>query len=119
MDISSIDLNLLPVLDALLRQCSVTLAARELDMSQSAVSTALGRLRGALGDQLFVRTGHGMLPTPRTDALMPTVRDVRQGLECTVGQACADGFPESCLQGWVLHDRFAQIKRVVGDIGAR
>lgn len=73
MDITSIDLNLLPVLDALLRQRSVTLAARELDMSQSAVSTALGRLRGALGDQLFVRTGHGMLPTPRASQLADPV----------------------------------------------
>lgn len=73
MDITSIDLNLLPVLDALLRQRSVTLAARELDMSQSAVSTALGRLRGALGDQLFVRTGHGMLPTPRASQLAEPV----------------------------------------------
>jgi DNA-binding transcriptional LysR family regulator len=73
MDITSIDLNLLPVLDALLRQRSVTLASRELDMSQSAVSTALGRLRGALGDQLFVRTGHGMLPTPRASQLAEPV----------------------------------------------
>lgn len=69
MDIKSVDLNLLPVLDALLRQRSVTLAARELDISQSAVSSALGRLRTLLGDQLFVRTGHGMLPTPRASQL--------------------------------------------------
>ena len=39
MDIRSVDLNLLPVLDALLRHRSATLAARELDMSQSALST--------------------------------------------------------------------------------
>ena len=76
MDISSIDLNLLPVLDALLRQRSVTLAARELDMSQSAVSTALGRLREALGDPLFVRTGRGMLPTPRASQLAEPVASI-------------------------------------------
>jgi DNA-binding transcriptional LysR family regulator len=76
MDITSVDLNLLPVLDALLRQRSVTLAARELDMSQSAVSTALGRLREALGDPLFVRTGRGMLPTPRASQLAEPVASI-------------------------------------------
>ncbi|HOB65575.1 LysR family transcriptional regulator [Ottowia sp.] len=73
MDIRTIDLNLLPVLDALLRQQSVTLAARELDMSQSALSAALARLRKLLGDELFVRTGRGLLPTPRASALAEPV----------------------------------------------
>jgi len=69
MDIRSLDLNLLPVLHALLREQGVTRAARELGMSQSALSSALARLREALGDPLFVRTGRGMLPTPRAQAL--------------------------------------------------
>jgi len=73
MDIRSIDLNLLPVLDALLRHRSVSLAARELDMSQSALSSALGRLRELLGDALFVRTGRGMLPTARATQLAEPV----------------------------------------------
>lgn len=79
MDIRSIDLNLLPILDALLRHRSVTLAARELDMSQSALSTALGRLRLLLRDELFVRTGRGLRPTPRASALAQPVSEV---LEC-------------------------------------
>jgi DNA-binding transcriptional LysR family regulator len=69
MDIRRVDLNLLPVLDALLRHRSVTRAAGELDMSQSALSAALGRLRSLLGDPLFVRTGRGLLPTARAQAL--------------------------------------------------
>jgi DNA-binding transcriptional LysR family regulator len=69
MDIRRVDLNLLPVLDALLRHRSVTRAAVELDMSQSALSAALGRLRSLLGDPLFVRTGRGLLPTARAQAL--------------------------------------------------
>lgn len=73
MDIRQVDLNLLPVLDALLRHHSVTLAARELNMSQSALSTALSRLRVLLGDTLFVRTGRGLMPTPRAAALAPHV----------------------------------------------
>jgi DNA-binding transcriptional LysR family regulator len=76
MDIKKVDLNLLPVLDALLRHRSVTLAAREMAMSQSAVSTALGRLRSALGDPLLVRTGRGMLPTPRASQLSESVAGI-------------------------------------------
>ena len=73
MDIRTIDLNLLPVLDALLRQRSVTQAARELDMSQSALSAALARLRKLLGDELFVRTGRGLRPTARAAELAEPV----------------------------------------------
>lgn len=90
MDIKSVDLNLLPVLDALLRHRSVTLAARELDMSQSAVSTALGRLRDTLGDQLFVRTGRGMLPTPRASQLTEPVTAILDKLRDEV--LSASGF---------------------------
>lgn len=84
MDIRSLDLNLLPVFDALWRLGSVSAAARELDMSQPAFSAALSRLRARLADPLFVRTGRGMLPTPRAAALAPTVAgildQVRTGL---------------------------------------
>lgn len=76
MDIKNIDLNLLPALDALLRHRSVSLAARELDMSQSALSAALARLRKLLGDPLFVRTGRGLAPTPRAAALAQPVREI-------------------------------------------
>ena len=51
-----------------------------LGQSQPTVSIWLAKLRQQLGDPLFVRTSEGMLPTPRTDALMPTVREVLSGL---------------------------------------
>ena len=76
MDLKGVDLNLLPVLDALLRQRSATRAARELDMSQSTLSSALGRLRQQLGDELFVRTGRGLRPTSRAAALAGPVADI-------------------------------------------
>ena len=76
MDIRKIDLNLLPVLDALLRHRSVTMAARELEMSQSALSSSLSRLRDLLGDALFVRTGRGLLPTPRAASLAVPVANI-------------------------------------------
>lgn len=76
MDLRDVDLNLLPVLDAVLRHRSASLAARELDMSQSALSAALGRLRALLGDPLFVRTGRGLLPTARAAALAEPVAQI-------------------------------------------
>jgi DNA-binding transcriptional LysR family regulator len=59
------DLNLLVVLDALLRERSVTRAAAEVGLSQPAMSRALARLRDLFDDPLLVRAGHAMVPTPR------------------------------------------------------
>lgn len=61
----TIDLNLLPALDALLAEGSVTGAARRLGLSASAMSRTLARLRAATGDPLLVRAGRGLVPTPR------------------------------------------------------
>lgn len=70
------DLNLLPVLDALLQEVSVTGAARRLGLSVAATSHALGRIRTALGDPVLVRAGRHMVLTPRGERLRATVRDV-------------------------------------------
>lgn len=70
------DLNLLPILLALHDARSVSMAAQQLGMSQPGVSTALGKLRAAFDDPLFVRTSRGMEPTPRALALIPAARDV-------------------------------------------
>ncbi len=69
IDISTIDLNLLATLDALLTEGSVTKAARRLGIGQPATSHALGRLRELFGDPLFVRAGRTITPTPRAEAL--------------------------------------------------
>jgi DNA-binding transcriptional LysR family regulator len=61
---SSIDLNLLTVFQEVYRARQISLAARRLGLTQSAVSNALARLRRTFGDELFVRTTHGMQPTP-------------------------------------------------------
>jgi DNA-binding transcriptional LysR family regulator len=63
MDLRKIDLNLLLVFAQLFRERRVRRAAESLDMSQPGVSNALNRLRVLLGDELFVRTPHGMEPT--------------------------------------------------------
>ncbi|MBD0275341.1 MAG: LysR family transcriptional regulator, partial [Acetobacteraceae bacterium] len=59
-----LDLNLLPVFAALMRERSVTRAGRALFLSQPAASAALARLRAAFGDELFVRNGNALEPTP-------------------------------------------------------
>jgi len=59
------DLNLLLVFEAMFRHGSVTRAAAQVGLTQSAMSSALGRMRRQFGDPLFVNTRSGMLPTPR------------------------------------------------------
>lgn len=59
-----LDLNLLTALDALLEEGSVTGAADRLHVTAPAMSRSLGRIRKATGDQILVRTGHHMTPTP-------------------------------------------------------
>ena len=71
VNISALDLNLAPALNALLRRRNVTHAAADVGLSQSAMSRALGRLRGLLGDPLLVRTPKGYVLTPRAEALAP------------------------------------------------
>lgn len=81
---TAFDLNLLPVALAIHEERSVSGAARKLGMSQPAVSVALNKLRKALGDPLFIRTAHGMEPTPRALALVSPTRDILQRLETGV-----------------------------------
>ncbi len=80
MDIRNIDLNLLRVLDVLLREQHVSRAAQALHLSQPATSAALMRLREALGDPLLVRTARGMQPTERAVELAPRLRALLQSL---------------------------------------
>ncbi|HFK5675446.1 LysR family transcriptional regulator [Pantoea dispersa] len=68
-----LDLNLLPVFDAIYRHCSVRLAADELAMSTSALSHALSRLRNRLNDPLFYREGHRMCPSAYATQLAPSI----------------------------------------------
>ncbi|UJW29676.1 LysR family transcriptional regulator [Saccharothrix sp. AJ9571] len=77
-----VDLNLLTVLDALLEEGSVMGAAERLHLSSPAVSRTLGRLRAVTGDDILVRTGHTMVPTPYAVAIREDVhRLLRQAHE--------------------------------------
>lgn len=81
MSFAAFDLNLLRVFDALMRERSVTRAGALIGLSQPAVSNALSRLRHALRDELFVRRGNDMVPTPRAEALAERVGDALAELE--------------------------------------
>jgi DNA-binding transcriptional LysR family regulator len=84
MRLRNLDLNLLLVFDAVLRERSVVRAADSLAISQPAVSHALNRLRHALKDKLFVRTPAGMSPTPRAEQLALPVRKALNELQLAV-----------------------------------
>lgn len=81
MDMSSIDLNLLVVLEALLVERHVTRAGQRVHMSQPAVSRALARLRALFGDELLVRVGQRMRPTARAEALLGPLQQVLAGVQ--------------------------------------
>lgn len=72
------DLNLLLALDVLLAEGSVARAARRLQLSPSAMSRTLARLRDTTGDPLLVRAGRGLVPTPRALELRERVGQVVQ-----------------------------------------
>ena len=80
MNINTFDMNLLLVLDALHLTHSTTLAGEQLGVSQSAVSNALRRLREAFGDELYVRTERGMMPTPLAQSMVEPIREALQSI---------------------------------------
>lgn len=70
------DLNLLHTLDVLLSEGSVVRAAARLQLSPSAMSRALTRLRTVTGDPLLVRAGRGLVPTPRATEMKAKVHEL-------------------------------------------
>jgi DNA-binding transcriptional LysR family regulator len=70
IELGNFNLNLLLALDGLLGERSVTAAARRVRVTPSAMSHSLAELRDLLGDPLLVRTGRGMVLTPRAEALV-------------------------------------------------
>jgi DNA-binding transcriptional LysR family regulator len=86
----NLDLNLLRVFDAIIRERNVLRASEVISLSPSAVSHALGRLRVLLKDELFVRTAAGMEPTVRALEMAPLVRDALVTIERAVGPRAFD-----------------------------
>ena len=74
MKISTFDLNLFVVLNAIYTEGSLTKAAEVVGITQPAVSNALARLREKFDDELFIRTGSGMTPTQKTENIILDVK---------------------------------------------
>jgi DNA-binding transcriptional LysR family regulator len=84
MHISRVDLNLFTVFDAIYTEGSVTRASQKLNLTQPAISHALGRLRQIFNDPLFVRQGHAMVSTPLARNIIEPIRRALRGLEVTL-----------------------------------
>ncbi len=79
-----LDLNLLVALDALMTERNLTAAARSINLSQPAMSAAVGRLREYFRDDLFTMNGRELCLTPRAEGLAPVVRDVLLKIRCSI-----------------------------------
>lgn len=88
------DFNLLITLDAVLAEGSVAGAARRLQLSPSAMSRALARLRDTTGDPLLVRAGRGLVPTPRAAELRERVHQLVQDAEAALRPAAPPNLKE-------------------------
>jgi DNA-binding transcriptional LysR family regulator len=78
MKISSFDLNLFVIMNSIYTEGSLTKAAEVVGITQPAVSNALSRLRDKFDDELFVRTGSGMVPTQKTENI---IKDIQNALQ--------------------------------------
>lgn len=101
MNFAGVDLNLLRVFDAMMLELSTVRAGERVGLSQPAVSSALGRLRHIVGDELFVRDGNRMVPTPRALQLKEPVRAALRQMEEAL--AAVAGFdPATSQQTFVV-----------------
>jgi DNA-binding transcriptional LysR family regulator len=107
-NIRRLDMNLLCVFDALFDERSVTRAAARLSVTQPTVSGMLQRLRLAFSDQLFVRSSHGILPTPRAEALVGPIKELLANAQLLVREeafdpAAAEGTIKLCGSDYLQH----------------
>ena len=85
-DLKNLNMNLLKVLHALIKEQNVTRAGERLGRTQPAISNALNRLRKLLGDELLVRGSGGLTLTPRAEALRDPLNDIMQLAEICLSE---------------------------------
>jgi DNA-binding transcriptional LysR family regulator len=117
VDLSTVDLNLLKLFEALVRERSVTQAGLRLGLSQPAASRALGRLRKMLGDRLVVRGKLGLELTPRGEALAGPVAKLLDDARGIVSPAVFDPASATGRITIAAHDHLSLI--VLADLIAR
>jgi DNA-binding transcriptional LysR family regulator len=111
----TLDLNLLRVFDEVMAEKSLTKAARNLSITQPAVSNALRRLRETLGDDLVRREGHGISPTPFALMLWPNVRQALDQLQSAL--VPQPFIPEEARNAFVLAMADATAAELMGGLG--
>ncbi|MFC5322165.1 LysR family transcriptional regulator [Bradyrhizobium oligotrophicum] len=84
MRFNGLDLNLLVALDALLTERNLTAAARNINLSQPAMSAAVGRLRTYFKDDLFIMRGRELVPTPLAESLAAPTREALLHIQLTI-----------------------------------
>ncbi|MEH6608131.1 MAG: LysR family transcriptional regulator [Halioglobus sp.] len=94
------DLNLLVALQILLEERNVTRAAERLSVSQPALSKTLQKLRASFEDELFTRTAHGLVPTPRAEVLARDLPALLESVELVLGNEEFD--PATFVGGFKL-----------------
>lgn len=118
MHISRLDLNLFVVLDAIYTEGNITRAARTLNLTQPALSHALGRLRRMFDDPLFVRQGSAMMPTPLVRSLIGPVRQSLKTLTASVQESKAFN-PEAAQRTFTIGFRDVMEARILRPLMAR
>ncbi|MEM9300568.1 MAG: LysR family transcriptional regulator [Pseudomonadota bacterium] len=103
-NVGALDLNLLRVFDAVMAERNVTRASERLYLSQPAVSHALGRLRHALQDDLFVKVPAGVRPTPKALELSGPVGEALAALERALNPPVFDPKTSSRVFRIATHD---------------
>jgi DNA-binding transcriptional LysR family regulator len=111
----TLDLNLLRVFDEVMAEKSLTKAARNLSITQPAVSNALRRLRETLGDDLVRREGHGITPTPFALMLWPNVRQALDQLQSAL--VPQQFIPAEARNAFVLAMADATAAELMGGLG--
>ena len=86
MKISTFDLNLFVVMNAIYTEGSLTKAAEVVGITQPAVSNALARLRDKFDDELFIRTGSGMVPTHKTENIISDVQNALNLMQRSINE---------------------------------
>jgi DNA-binding transcriptional LysR family regulator len=123
-NIRTVDLNLLVVFDALFDERSVTRAAHRLAVTQPTVSGSLRRLRLIFSDQLFLRTSHGILPTPRAETLAVPIKELLTNAQALItpkvfDPATAETTIRVCGGDYVQHVIWAPFLKAVRSAAPR
>lgn len=87
LDLSSVDLNLLVLFEAVMQELHVGRTGARLHLSASAVSHGLARLRGLLNDPLFLKHPKGVVPTERAQQLAAPIAEILQRVRSVVSSA--------------------------------